>query len=663
MKASLESSLRAEHEGGVAGFWQELWAQAEGKPWLQRLLRERGAALALRHAVWRERLRALSPGARRGVQRRLAAGLAGAALLLALGGGPSLAAPGGTIVVDGVVCTLADAITAANEDVKVGGCSAGSGADVLDLQADVTLTAVNNTTYGPTGLPVAASEVTIQGNGHTIQRSQSEGTPEFRILAVGSGGNLTLASTTVSGGSIPFNGTRAGHLGGGIYARSATVTVTNSTLSGNLAESGGGGVFASSGTVAVMYSTLSGNSARYGGGIAAGYAEVTVTNSTLSGNSARHGGGGISTRAGTVAVMNSTLGGNSAYWGGGIEGWFATVNVTNSTLSGNSASYGGGIYASSGTATVTGSTLSGNSASYGGGINAWWSATVAVTNSTLSGNSARFGGGGIYARSATVALTDSTLSGNSARDGGAVNARSAKVAVRNSTLSSNSAYWDGGGIQARYGAAVTVTGSTLRGNSASYGGGIRAWWSAAVAVTNSTLNGNSAASGGGIFVREAMVIVTNSTLSGNSADDGGGGIDATSSNVTVQSSIVAFQRSGGDCHLSGAVLTSGGYNIESGDSCGFRAAGDQQNVGVDQLKLQALADNGGPTPTMALREGSVAIDRIPDGVAGCEAGVSQDQRGYARAGGPAAGGTACDVGAYEWGSSPERVWLTLIRRE
>ncbi len=55
-------------------------------------------------------------------------------------------------------------------------------------------------------------------------------------------------------------------------------------------------------------------------------------------------------------------------------------------------------------------------------------------------------------------------------------------------------------------------------------------------------------------------------------------------------------------------------------------------------RLQPLADNGGPTRTMALGAGSAALDRIPAG-GGCPSG---DQRGVKRP-----QGAACDVGAFE----------------
>ena len=76
--------------------------------------------------------------------------------------------------------------------MATGGCSAGSGADTLILQNSSahTLTTVNNSTYGPTGLPVISSQITIEGHNSTIERDS--GAPNFRIFAVNSSGDLTL---------------------------------------------------------------------------------------------------------------------------------------------------------------------------------------------------------------------------------------------------------------------------------------------------------------------------------------------------------------------------------------------------------------------------------------------------------------------------------------
>ena len=107
-----------------------------------------GGELWRRLTAWYARLRALPRRMRRALQRQLALPLMGVALLLALSQGFSQA---GTIVVDGVTCTLGDAINAANTDTAQGGCPAGSGADTLVLEPPggmVTLTRVDNTTRG-----------------------------------------------------------------------------------------------------------------------------------------------------------------------------------------------------------------------------------------------------------------------------------------------------------------------------------------------------------------------------------------------------------------------------------------------------------------------------------------------------------------------------------
>ena len=174
-----------------------------------------------------------------------------------------------------------------------------------------------------------------------------------------------------------------------------------------------------------------------------------------------------------------------------------------------------------------------------------------------------------------------------------------------------------------------VQNSTLSGNLASHGGGIYSYNEGTATVQNSTLSGNSASlGGGGIWVGYSELTVQNSTLSDNSAQYGGG-IDNRGT-VTVQNSIVARHLTGEDCN---GTLTSNGYNIESATSCGFTGTGDQQSVSDVDLALGALANNGGPTETMALGAGSVAIDQISVDMLeanGCGVTVTTDQRGAPR---------------------------------
>src|SRR5215213_3166380 len=144
-----------------------------------------------------QQLKALRRQMRRSLQRQWKRSLAGIALLLALGQAPALAA---TINVGGG-CTLVRASVAANNNTTASGnCRKGSGADTIVLPSGSTqrLTTVNNTVFGPTGLPVIRSDITIAGHNSTIRRTASA--PDFRIFAVGDNGDLTLRRTTVSGG-------------------------------------------------------------------------------------------------------------------------------------------------------------------------------------------------------------------------------------------------------------------------------------------------------------------------------------------------------------------------------------------------------------------------------------------------------------------------------
>jgi hypothetical protein len=219
--------------------------------------------------------------ARRALQRQWRRSLGSIALLCALGQLPALAA---TINVDGVNCDLIDAITAANNDGFAGGCAAGSGADTIVLPPNSihTLTEVNNTPGEPNGLPTITSTITIEGNGSTITRDP--GAPEFRILEVRSGGNLTLQQTTVSGGrTIQFQD-------GGGMANDGVLSLVNSNVINNYSPRGGGGLHNDfSATLSLTNSTVSGNLSADGGGIF-NRNNLTVTNSTVSGNSTTQDG-------------------------------------------------------------------------------------------------------------------------------------------------------------------------------------------------------------------------------------------------------------------------------------------------------------------------------------------------------------------------------------
>lgn len=141
----------------------------------------------------------------------------------------------------------------------------------------------------------------------------------------------------------------------------------------------------------------------------------------------------------------------------------------------------------------------------------------------------------------------------------------------------------------------------------------------------------------------STLTVTNSTLSGNNVANYG----VASLNGTILA---------GGCLPEGAfgniAITDLGYNISSDNSCGLSATGSHNSTDP-KLDPAGLADNGGPTQTIALQSSSSAIDAIP--VADCTDQASPpnpittDQRGFPR---PDAGEQVCDIGAYEFQDSP-----------
>ena len=227
-------------------------------------------------------------------------------------------------------------------------------------------------------------------------------------------------------------------------------------------------------------------------------------------------------------------------------------------------------------------------------------------------------GGGIF-NGGTLEVADSTFSGNSSPLGGGI--------TNDGTL--------------------TVTNSTFSGNSSDQGGGIGNI-RGALTVINSTFSGNSAIQGSGIWSGPenlGALTVTNSTISQNIMhphDQAHGGGIASTNGGSLKNTIVA-NNSGENCI---GTLTDGGYNIDDGTTCGFSTNNNSQPSTKPLLDPDGLKDNGGPTKTIALQEGSPAIDQ------GNSFGSTTDQRGEGRpqddpAIQSAPDGDGSDIGAFE----------------
>ncbi len=241
-------------------------------------------------------------------------------------------------------------------------------------------------------------------------------------------------------------------------------------------------------------------------------------------------------------------------------------------------------------------------------------------------------------------ITDSVVSGGFAFDLGAVFA-AGPLTVTRSTIRDNL----GGGVVADNPgpASLIIDSSAIADNRFGTGesrGGVYAAGDAT--IENSTVTGNSGGFVGGVWPEGALT-VRFSTIAANvgvpAAGHSAGGIDVQSSDgVVLDGVVLAGNRLGNNpapsnCNQQAGITEGPNPNLEDADSCGLDAGPGQASlINADPL-LAPLADNGGPTPTRALYEGSPAIDAA---LAACSEPF--DQRGTAR---PV--GAACDIGAFE----------------
>lgn len=239
----------------------------------------------------------------------------------------------------------------------------------------------------------------------------------------------------------------------------------------------------------------------------------------------------------------------------------------------------------------------------------------------------------------TVSISGLTLSNGKAKNGALINVENgATLHLSSSSLKNGVATGRGGAIDNS--SILTVENCTFSNNSGPRAGAI--FNALSLTVANSTFSGNSATAGNGGAIENAganaRTLIQNSTILGNSAVKPGGALRNTGS-LTVSNSIIANSTAGGNCS---GVITSGGNNIDSANTCAFTGPGDLSNT--DPL-IGSLADNGGQTQTFVLLAGSPAIDA--GNFASCS---TTDQRGFsAPLDGDGDGVAICDIGAVEVG--------------
>jgi CSLREA domain-containing protein len=592
------------------------------------------------------------------------------------------AAPATTVISGGGIDRVAESLsgTVTLEHLTVTGGRAGDGSDGDDDEGAV------GTGAGAGGNATGAGAGAGTGGGGLFNRGGATLALVDVVVSAnraGSGGTGGRAAagdggpTAGAGGNAVGGEGANGGGGGGILNNTGTLTLTDSVVIGNTAGDGGTGGSAEGGDGGSSTSGGAGGGATggdggqggSGGGIASFGGSVMITRSLIHGNSAGGGGDGGFARggAGGLAFTNTagTAGGGSGGaasrggLGGGIAGISAQVSIVDSTLRGNRAGPGGtgggatgglGGNADGGGASAGdgGDVFSGNGApgGRGGAVLAQVSGSLTVERSTFEANHAgRGGSGGSAVGGNGGAGSGAGANGGDGGDGsgglgapggnGGALAGEAPLApsLVNTTFTDNAAGRGGDGGAGTGGSAGVATGgggASGTPGAASGGNGGAAGSGGAAALTagslrHSTLAANSASAGGGAAgAATATAPATGIPGSPGPPSGSGGAVDGT---ATFENTIAASNQPTGCA----GTITNGGNNISFPEpSC--------TGTNADPL-LGPLADNGGPTRTMAPGIGSPARDAVPASGANCEA---TDQRGITRP-----RGSGCDIGAYE----------------
>jgi predicted outer membrane repeat protein len=285
--------------------------------------------------------------------------------------------------------------SAADLIADINAANALGGSNTITLKAGVrySLTAVDNTTYGPTGLPVVTSNLTIADSGDILERSTANKTPAFRVFAVAPGGSLNLENLTVQGGLAQSS------IGGAIY-NLGTLSLSGVTVQNNVAQSGGG-----------IYST---GSLTVSGGAIQNNKALGASPYVFNPDGGSAFGGGVYT-SGSATFDDVTIAGNLAQGADGATG--INGGGTAATAGNGGGAVGGGVY-TSGSASFNGVTVSGNQAQGGNGANGGW-----LYSFSFDGPGYRFAvgggrggvaeGGGVAFLGTTLSVTDCTVSSNS----------------------------------------------------------------------------------------------------------------------------------------------------------------------------------------------------------------------------------------------------------
>ena len=483
--------------------------------------------------------------------------------------------------------------------------------------------AVTGTITNPSGELFINKDLKLVGPG--AEKLAISGKGSHRVFEIESSASVSISALTISDG----------------HARDGA-DCTNSIFASTPGEDGGG--IRNQGTLALTNCVIERCRSGKGG---RGYPNLipSMDRPSYSDGAAGGNGGGIY-NSGSLIMAGCSLR-NDASGNGGTGGWTRSMALGNGANGGN-----GGAINNVGTALLIGCTVSSNTAGTGGAGAAGGMGSIGAMDGTPGTPGGNGGSGGGIQSSGSLVLISCTIADNAAGSGGAGGAGGTGMNASHLPAGNGSMGADGGAGGS--GGAVYSSGSfqatacTIAGNGAGNGG-----------------KGGAGGAGGRGFISYP------SGLGGNGGNGGiggsGGAIRCDGASADMQSVLVG-KNSAGAAGLAGAGGSSGGYSGSPGfpglgpdlygafnskghnfvsrgeDSSGFSdAVGDIVGSGtpLDPL-ICSLADNGGPAFTIALRQGSPAIDAGDDALIESPLNLINDQRGYSRK-----SGNHVDIGAYE----------------
>ena len=510
--------------------------------------------------------------------------------------------------VDGL-CSLREAVLAANTNQRVDGCRAGGLVDVISLPAG---------TYTMTqGELVFERSTVLRGYAAVVRRPDAHVEPYWReaVVRVAPTADVVLAGVTIDGagrlcaglvnegmlrmvdGSL--TGTEFGapsgciHIPGAALNNRGTATLSRTSIVNNAADLYAS-AFMNYGTLHIVDGLISGNSSRPFQRFGVTYVSQNHGSLSVEGTSYRNNAGVALHNSGKLSVRNSSFqrGTAVALWNDG------DASVTRTSFTQNAS-----------------------------GIRN--SGSLQIAYSRIEGNlNVGFGGplvGGIQS-SGTLLMERSSVTGNQGAGAGGI-AADGEITVRDSTIAGN------------VGTAWTTPGST-RVNVDGAGG----------VVTNGTAH------------------FTNLTLADNRYEVSldapsplhfAGGLYVAAGSVSMANSVVALNQhnqlvegNGLDC--TGQVSSLGHNFLQSTLGCAFTPAVGDRLDGGDPL-LSALGRHGGYTLTMVPRPDSPLVDRGSPTTVGSDAADAcsrHDQlRRHRPRDGDGDGVAVCDIGAVERRSS------------